>query len=93
MKKNNTNIEQIIRELKEFEAMKKELQTEIDELKEQAITYLEEEGIDEYAGDAGKITYREILSNRFNTSAFRKMYADLYDSYVSITKNYRFTLN
>lgn len=86
-------IEQIIREMKEYEQMKKELQKELDELKDLAIQYLADIGSDEYSSDEGKITYREVLSKRFATTEFRKRYAELYLAFSHDTVNMRFTLN
>lgn len=81
---NTTNIKEVIKEIKEYQAMQ-------DELKEEAIEWLDENELDEILTDEGKITYREVISKRFNSTAFKKDFADIYDEYTTQTSNMRFT--
>lgn len=86
-----TNIKEVIKEIKEYQAMQDELKKQINELKEEAIEWLDENEIDEILTDEGKITYREVISKRFNSTAFKKDFADIYDEYTTKTSNMRFT--
>lgn len=86
-----TNIKDVIREIKEYQAMQDELKKQINELKEEAIEWLDENELDEILTDDGKITYREVISKRFNSTAFKKDFADIYDEYTTQTSNMRFT--
>lgn len=86
-----TNIKEVIKEIKEYQAMQDELKKQINELKEAAIEWLDENEIDEILTDEGKITYREVISKRFNSTAFKKDFADIYDEYTTKTSNMRFT--
>lgn len=86
-----TNIKDVIKEIKEYQAMQDELKKQIDELKEEAIEWLDENELDEILTDEGKITYREVISKRFNSTAFKKDFADIYDEYTTKTSNMRFT--
>ena len=88
---NNTNIKDVIKEIKEYQAMQDELKKQINELKEEAIEWLDENELDEILTDEGKITYREVISKRFNSTAFKKDFADIYDEYTTQTSNMRFT--
>lgn len=88
---NTTNIKDVIKEIKEYQAMQDELKKQIDELKEEAIEWLDENELDEILTDEGKITYREVISKRFNSTAFKKDFADIYDEYTTKTSNMRFT--
>lgn len=88
---NTTNIKDVIKEIKEYQAMQDELKKQIDELKEEAIEWLDENELDEILTDEGKITYREVISKRFNSTAFKKDFADIYDEYPTKTSNMRFT--
>lgn len=88
---NTTNIKDVIKEIKEYQAMQDELKKQIDELKEEAIEWLDENELDEILTDDGKITYREVISKRFNSTAFKKDFADIYDEYTTKTSNMRFT--
>lgn len=88
---NTTNIKDVIKEIKEYQAMQDELKKQIDELKEEAIEWLDENELDEILTDEGKITYREVISKRFNSTAFKKDFADIYDEHTTKTSNMRFT--
>lgn len=89
----NNNMTEIIRQLKEYDAMEKELKKEVEALKKEAIEYMTENGIDEYMTDEGKVTYREVISKRFASTEFKKLHKDLYDAFCKQTMNMRFTLS
>ena len=89
----NTNINEVIREIKEYQEMQDALKVEIDKLKAEAIEYLNENEIDEYLCDEGKVTYREVLSNRFQSTEFKKIHANLYEAFTKKTSSMRFTCN
>lgn len=89
----NTNINEVIKEIKEYQDMQAQLKSEIEALKEQAIEYMNDLGVDEVVTDEGKVTYREVISNRFDSTTFKKQFADLYKSYCKATSNMRFTCN
>ena len=88
---NTTNIKDVIKEIKEYQAKQDETKKQINELKEEAIEWLDENELDEILTDEGKITYREVISKRFNSTAFKKDFADIYDEYTTKTSNMRFT--
>ena len=88
-----TNINDVIRELKEYEEIKEQLANEIEQLKAQAIEYLRENGMDEVVTDDGKVTYREVIGRRFDTTSFKKDFIDIYEAYTKQTSMMRFTLN
>lgn len=87
------NINEVIRELKEYAAIEEQLKKEVDQLRAQAIKYLEEHGIDEVVTEDGKVTYREVLSKRFDSTSFKKDFMEIYEEYTRMTSNMRFTLN
>ena len=91
--KNTTNINEVIKEIKEYQAMQDELKRQIEALKQEAVEYLESNEIDEYMCDEGKVTYREVISNRFDSTSFKKDFADIYSEYSKSTSSMRFTLN
>jgi predicted phage-related endonuclease len=88
-----TNINEIIREIKEYQSMQEALKIELDKLKTEAIEYLNENEVDEYICDNGKITYREVLSQRFQSTEFKKDFVDIYKEYCKQTSSMRFTCN
>ena len=93
MKKTKTNINEVIREIKEYQIMQDELKRQIEALKAECVEYLENNALDEYLCDEGKVTYREVISNRFDSTAFKKAYSNLYAEFTKKTCNMRFTCN
>lgn len=93
MKKSNINIMSVIKEIKEYQKIQEELKAEIEKLKVEAIKYLNENAIDEYLCEDGKITYREVISNRFDSTSFKKDFLDIYKEYTKKTSSMRFTCN
>lgn len=93
MKKSNINIMSVIKEIKEYQKIQEELKAEIEKLKVEAIEYLNENEIDEYLCEDGKITYREVISNRFDSTSFKKDFLDIYKEYTKKTSSMRFTCN
>ena len=91
--KKTTNIKEVIKEIKEYQAMQDELKRQLEVLKQEAVEYLESNEIDEYMCDEGKVTYREVISNRFDSTSFKKDFADIYAEYSKKTSSMRFTCN
>lgn len=91
--KKTTNINSIIKEIKEYQDIEDQLKAEIEKLKLEAIAYLNEHEIDEYMCDDGKVTYREVISKRFASTEFKKLHADLYEAFTKKTSSMRFTCN
>lgn len=86
-------INEVIREYKEYQAMKDELEKAMAELKAEAIDYMTEQEVDEIVTDEGKATYRDVISNRFASTEFKKVHADLYKAFTKQTTCKRFTCN
>lgn len=93
MKKTTTNINEVIRQIKEYQDLQEQVKAEIEALKAECIEYLDEHATDEYLCDEGKITYREVLSNRFQSTEFKKIHGDLYKAFTKQTASMRFTCN
>lgn len=83
----------IIKEYKEYADMANELKRQMELLKAQAIDMLNEAGIDEYLCDEGKVTYRETISKRLQSTELKKAYPDLYAAFTKPTSTMRFTCN
>ena len=91
--KKDINIHAVIKEIKEYQTMQDELKKQIEELKAEAIEYLDENEIDEFLCDEGKVTYREVISKRFASTEFKKLHKDLYEAFTKATSSMRFTCN
>ena len=70
--------------LKELEAL---IASQEEAIKEQMVA----DGKTEYIGAEHKATYKEVVSNRFDSKAFQKDHADMYESYKKTSSSMRFT--
>lgn len=92
--KTAAEINSIMHELAEYSAMQDELNTQIESLKDEIKLYMQETGQDELIADNGsKATFRDVISNRFASTEFKKVHADLYAAYLKKTTCRRFTFN
>lgn len=90
----NTNINATLKELKEYNDMMKALKAEIEKLQDECKEYMIDNNVDEVISDDGiKATYREVISNRFDSTAFKKDFADIYSEYTKKSSSMRFTCN
>ena len=51
-----------------------------------------EQNVSELQVDVFKIRWTTVVSNRFDTSAFKKVYMDLYNQFTKQSKTKRFTI-
>ena len=98
MKNATTTIKDInaaIKEYKEYQRLAAELKEQMEALKKTAVEYMEAHGIDEYTDpETGiKVTYREVISNRFDSTAFKTDFLDIYKEYTKPSSSMRFTCN
>ncbi len=92
--KTTTNINATLKELKEYNDMMKALKAEIEKIQDECKEYMIDNNIDEVISDDGiKATYREVISNRFDSTAFKKDFADIYSEYTKKSSSMRFTFN
>ena len=65
-------------------------QEELKKLEDKVKAYMKANGITELLGDEHSALYREVTSNRFDSSAFKKDYADIYELYRKPSTTMRF---
>lgn len=82
-----------LREIKELKAMQEELQAEIDSLQDEIKNFMEAAEIDTLQVDIFKVSYKEVTSSRFDSTAFKKTHSELYNQYLKHTTSRRFVLN
>ena len=92
--KTAAEINAIMQELSEYSAMQDELNTQIESLKDEIKLYMQESGQDELIADNGsKATFRDVISNRFASTEFKKVHADLYKAFTKQVSSKRFTIS
>lgn len=84
---------EFIDNLKAIEAQIAELEAERDAIKDLIKEELTAEGIEEiFVGDY-KVIYRPVISNRFDSTTFKKTYGELYKQFTKTTNYKRLTIN
>jgi predicted phage-related endonuclease len=78
-----------IRELKELKAYREQLDAEITAIEEQIKAEMDAQGVEEMRVDIFKVMWKKIVSNRFDTTAFRKAHEDIYGLFTKATESRR----
>lgn len=81
-----------IEQLKEWEAILEEAQTEVEALRDCIKAQMLERGTEELQAGTYIIRWTSVLSNRFDSTAFKKEYAELYQSFIKQVASRRFTI-
>ena len=81
-----------IEQLKEWEAILEEAQTEVEALRDSIKAAMLERGTEELCVGAYIVRWTSVLSNRFDSTAFKKEYAELYQSFIKQVASRRFTI-
>lgn len=81
-----------IETLKEWEALLEEAQNEVNTLRDDLKAELTKRGVEELEAGQYIVRYTSVLSSRFDTTAFKKVYADLYKAFTKQTASRRFSI-
>lgn len=85
-------INEAMQTIAEYARIAEEAQRIVDENKEILKAHMTETGVDTLIGDEHKATYKEVVSNRFDSKAFKADgYEDLYKAYQKPSASMRFT--
>lgn len=87
----NKTINSIMQTIAEYTRIVEEAQKVVDENKELLKSHMTEAGVDTLIGDEHKATYKEVVSNKFDGTAFKRDHADLYEAYKKPSTSMRFT--
>ena len=88
---NKNNNEKIV-DIRNFENEIKQMQEIVDSLKDELKNEMVNRGIDELDTGTFKLTYKEVVSNRFDTKAFQKDNEVIYKAYLKESFSKRFTI-
>lgn len=85
------NINDVLNDLQDLLMMKKDLDEEIKKMESQVKEYMTKANMETLFGDKDqKVTYSEVISNRFNLSQFRKEYSNLYAQFQKPVRSFKF---
>ncbi len=92
---NTTEIKNTIEQLNEYESLAKEIAELIDGLKDTLKAELIERDCEELTVEESSyiIRYATVLSNRFDSTAFKKVMPDVYKAYTKQITSKRFSIS
>ena len=79
--------------LQELEGFMEEIKNEADGIRDDIKTQMLEEGTEELEAGAYIVRWTSVLSNRFDATAFKKIYGDLYKAFTKQVASKRFTIS
>lgn len=82
----------IIQQLKEWESIQEEAKAEIESLKDQIKEEMNRMGVEELEAGQYIARFTTVLSNRFDTTAFKKVMPDVYKAYTKQVTSRRFSI-
>ena len=78
--------------LNKYEAMMDEIKAEADTIRNSIKAEMEAREVEELIAGQYIIRYTAVLSNRFDSTAFKKVLPDLYKAYTKQVSSRRFTI-
>ena len=79
--------------LNKYEAMMEELKTEADRVRDSIKAEMEAREVEELIAGHYIVRYTSVLSNRFDSTSFKKVLPDLYKAYTKQVASRRFTIS
>ena len=82
-----------IEELNAWEALMEEAKAEADAIRDDLKAEMMERETEELVVGSYIVRWTSVLSNRFDTTGFKKMYGDLYKAFIKQSASRRFTIS
>lgn len=79
--------------LNKYEAMMEEIKAEADSIRNSIEAEMEAREVEELIAGQYIIRYSSVLSNRFDSTAFKKVMPELYKAYTKQVSSRRFTIS
>ena len=79
--------------LNKYEAMMEEIKAEADRVRNSIKAEMEEREVEELIAGQYIIRWTSVLSNRFDSTAFKRVCPELYKAYTKQTASRRFTIS
>ena len=90
---NTQELQKKAQEIKELKAMIEELQAEVTTIEDQIKEEMTIQNVSELRAGIFKIKWTPVSSKRFDTTAFKAKYQDLYNQYSKVTETKRFSIS
>ena len=82
-----------IEALNEWEQLMEEAKAQAEAIKERLKDELLERNVEELEAGSYIIRYKTVSTSRFDSTAFKKHYTDLYKAFLKQTTSHRFTIS
>ena len=79
--------------LNKYEAMMEEIKTEADSIRNSIKAEMEAREVEELIAGQYIVRYTSVLSNRFDSTAFKQVMPEIYKAYTKQVSSRRFTLS
>lgn len=89
----NAQLIKQIQELNEYEELLEEAKAAADAIKDSIKAEMEMLGTEELTVGTYIIRYTSVLSNRFDTTSFKKSYGEIYKKYTKQVSSKRFSIS
>ena len=90
--KTNRMIENRVKKIQDLESQKKHLADEIERLKQELKSEMEDQGVSVIQTEKGvTVRWQEIVSDRFDSKNFKAEHPKFYNEYVKSSVSHRFT--
>ena len=81
-----------VEHIKTLQTMIDELNAEMESVKDEIKAEMTARGVDEMSVSCFKVRYKEVTSNRFDSTEFKKTHSELYEQYCKKTTSKRFSI-
>lgn len=81
-----------IAQLQEWEQIANEAKAEAEAIKDELKQLMLDRGVEELEAGEHIIRYTSVISNRFDTTAFKKAYNEIYKAFTKQSASRRFTI-
>lgn len=81
-----------VEQLKELEALIREAEKEVEALKDEIKAEMVKQDTEEMTAGRYVVRWTNVVSNRFDSTAFKREMSDLYGRYVRVTESRRFSI-
>jgi predicted phage-related endonuclease len=81
-----------VEQLKELEALIREAEKEVESLKDEIKAEMVKQDTEEMTAGRYVVRWTNVVSNRFDSTAFKREMSDLYGRYVKTTESRRFSI-
>ena len=86
------DMEAKIEQLKELEALIEEAKAEVETLKDEIKEEMLDRNTEELVVGKHIVRWTSVLSNRFDSTTFKRLHGELYKAYTKQTESRRFTI-